>query len=303
MERGTESALAQLALAAVLWGTSFPVISVGIRAGLDPVLFVFLRFAVAAPLMLTFARAKGMKVRSTLMSTPVWALGVINSAGFLAQFIGQQYTDASVAALLVNLSVVFAAIGGAVFLGERLGVMKGTGVVLAFGGTVLITVGGSPLRMLSGQGLGEALYLFAAVTWAGYMVYAKRVSTTTEPLVLSTCVVSATAVLVLPFAAFSSSAAVPGLSSLLAVAYTAVFNTAIPFVLYQRGLSRLTVAASAVVLMLEIVVALIISVVFLGEGLSALALVGSGAIVASIFLVSGVELGRRRAKPPEASAL
>jgi drug/metabolite transporter (DMT)-like permease len=77
---------------------------------------------------------------------------------------------------------------------------------------------------------------------------------------------------------------------MFAVGFTAVFNTVIPFVLYQRGLKDLTASSSAVVLMLEIVVAILISVTFRGETFTVFAWTGALAVLASIFLVSGVEI-------------
>ena len=44
---------------------------------------------------------------------------------------------------MVNLSVVAAGIGGALFLNERFGTLKVLGILLAVAGTVLITTNGS----------------------------------------------------------------------------------------------------------------------------------------------------------------
>ncbi len=286
------TALAETALAAALWGTSFPVISLGIRGGLDPRTFLFLRFALAAPVMLGVAKALGKELMPLLRSRAIWAVGLFNAVGFLCQFVGQQYTDASVAALLVNMSVVLAAIGGVAFLGERLGGFKVAGVLLAVAGTVLITTNGDFGVVASGQGLGDALYLIAAVSWAGYILYSKKKMDEQkwDPLAAAACIVAVTAILVVPPALTAGAGRSLSADSLWAVGYTAVFNTVIPFVLYQKGLKHLTASSSAVVLMLEIVVAVLISVAFLGETLTTFAWVGGVAVLGSILLVSGVEI-------------
>jgi drug/metabolite transporter (DMT)-like permease len=286
-------ALAETAFTAVLWGTSFPVVSVGIKGGLDPRTFVFLRFAIAAPLMLFVAIALGKGVKGLLKSRAVWIVGLLNAAGFLCQFVGQQYTDASVAALLVNLSVVLAAVGAALFLEERFGGLKVAGVVLAVLGTVLITTNGDISVVTRSQALGDGLYLIAAFSWAGYIVYAKKKTDEDrwDPIAVAACIVTVTAVASLPAALTAGFGGVISTGSLGAIAYTAVFNTVIPFVLYQAGLRYLTAGTSAVVLMLEIVVAVLISVAFLGETLTILAWVGAVALLGSILLVSGLEIG------------
>jgi len=268
------------------------VVSVGIKGGLDPRTFVFLRFAVAAPLMLVVASRLGRNVRVLMRQRAVWVVGLFNAVGFLCQFLGQQYTDPSVASLLVNLSVVLAAAGGAVFLKEGLGASKAAGVLLAVLGTVLITTNGNLSVVTSSQATGDLYYLIAAFSWAGYIVYAKQKTDQEkwDPLAVSACIVTVTAIVVSPAALVAGFGAPLSAASLEAIAYTAVFNTVIPFVLYQAGLRYLSAGTSAVVLMLEIVVAVLISVAFLGDVLTALAWVGAGAILVSIVSVSGLEV-------------
>lgn len=292
MRREAGIALAETALAAALWGTSFPVISLGIKGGLDPRTFVFLRFAVAAPVMLSLAWALGREVMPLLRNRAIWVVGLFNAVGFVCQFVGQQYTGASVAALLVNMSVVLAAIGAVAFLGERLGGFKIVGIFLAVAGTFLITTNGNLGVVAGGQGLGDALYLIAAVSWAGYILYSKKKMDEQkwDPLVAAACIVAVTAILVVPPALTAGIGQPLSSESLWAVAFTAVFNTVIPFALYQQGLKYLAASSSAVILILEILVAVLISVIFLGETFTAFAWIGALALLGSIFLVSGVEI-------------
>ena len=53
---GKTAAVGETALTAVLWGTSFPIIAVGLGTGVDPVTVVFLRFGLAAPVFLARTR-------------------------------------------------------------------------------------------------------------------------------------------------------------------------------------------------------------------------------------------------------
>ena len=291
------------AVAAALWGTSFPAVSLGLEGGIDPTTFVLLRFAIAAPIMLIVAFALGRDIMGVFRTRAAWVLGLLNTVGFLCQFIGQQYTGASVAALLVNLSVVLAAAGGAVFLKERLGRVKVLGVSLAFAGTALIATGGDPGTITGGELLGDVLFLVSAASWAAYIVYAKKKTEESrlDPLTLAACIVGATVVFVLPVALLVGLKA-PGQVSLEAIGYTAVFNTAIPFVLYQQGLRYLTAASSAILLMLEIVVALFVSAAFFGETMGAVAWVGAAVVLASVLLVSGVEVDTKNLSVGETSA-
>ena len=270
-------------------------VTLGIKGGLDPRTFVFLRFAVAAPVMLGVARALGRDVMPLFRSKSLWVVGLLNAVGFVCQFVGQQYTEAAVAALLVNMSVILAATGAVVFLGERLGGYKVVGILLAVAGTILITTNGNLGTIARSQVFGDLLYLVAAVSWAGYILYSKKKMEEQEwdPLAAAACIVAITAILVVPPALTVGAGLSLSTESLWAVAFTAVFNTVIPFVLYQQGLKHLTASSSAVVLMLEIVVAVMISVILLGETFTAFAWIGALAVLCSALLVSGVEIGSK----------
>ncbi len=286
-------ALAETALAAALWGTSFPVISLGIKTGLDPWAFVFLRFAIAAPILLGVAVALGRSVTPLLKSKAIWVIGLLNAIGFLCQFVGQRYTEASVAAILVNLSVVMAAVGGVVFLGEKLGISKVAGVALALGGGAMIATNGELASIAGSEMLGYALYLVAALSWGGYILYSKKKTDETQwdPLAAAACIVAVTAILVLPPALASGSMPRLSTASVTAVIYTAVLNTVVPFALYQQGLKYLSATTSAVMLVIEILIAVLISVAFLGETLTAVGWGGALAVSTSIILVSRAEAG------------
>ncbi len=267
MERKAEVALVQTALAAILKGTSFPVTSLGLKTGLDPRTFVFLRFAIAAPLMLATSRLMGRNVVPLLRSRPIWVVGLLNATGFFCQHVGKQYTRASAAALLINLSVIFAAGGSALFLKEGFGGLKVAGVTLAIVGTGLVTTNGNLAVVGGNQLLGEGLYLMGAATWGGYIVY---------------CGLSPP----LRFAGWlgrsRGGGAYPGHNLHRGPEYCGTFHpiSARPQVSDRNSL--------AVILMLEIVVAMIASVAFLGEALTLSAWAGAAAVLVSIALVSRV---------------
>jgi drug/metabolite transporter (DMT)-like permease len=296
LDRRARIALAQTAASAAIWGTSFPVVTIGLRGGLDPGVFVFLRFAIAAPPMIIAAAALRKGLAPLIRGREVWILGTLNAVGFVSQYVGQLYTPATVAALLVNLSVVFAAAGGAIFLKEKIGVPKAVGIVLALIGTMLVTTKGDLLAFGGSQVLGDSLYLVSAVTWAGYVVYAKeRIEKMhLDPLLLAAGIVLITAILTFPVALLGGFRLPVSGPSILAVLYTALLNTAVAFVLYQQGLRYLAAGTSALVLVLEVVVALLVSAGFLGESITPLAGAGALMIVAALVAVSGLEWRQNR---------
>lgn len=93
-----------LLLVTAMWGMTFPLIHNAV-AQVDPFLFVFIRFALGAALLLplVWGALKGSHWRFICGSM---VLGIINSGAYLAQTIGLQTIDASRAAFLTGLCVV-----------------------------------------------------------------------------------------------------------------------------------------------------------------------------------------------------
>jgi len=91
----------------------------------------------------------------------------------------------------------------------------------------------------------------------------------------------------LPIAPFSAGVvfSLP-LEAWLAILFTAVLCWVIPYYLWLKGLQQLSPVTSAIVLLTEIVVAVTISTLFLGEAFTAISGVGAILIVVAILLVS-----------------
>lgn len=287
MDGARASALGEITLTAVLWGTSFPIINYGIAIGLSPTTFAFLRFAIAAPLMFVVARWLGQSVFEALKMKEVWLLGVLNGCGFLFQFLGQASTNASVASLLVNMSFLTTAVLSAAYLNERFGTGRVAGLVLALAGAVLVTTEGNLELVTRGQLLGDAFCLASAIVWGIYIVFDKQKTDEKkwDPVSVSGATVVVTAVFLAPAAALGGTNSI-GPAGWEVIGYTVVLNTVLPFILYQRSLRFISATTSAVVQMLEIVSAVAISVVFLGEVLEGAVSVGAILILVSIALVS-----------------
>ena len=72
---------------------------------------------------------------------PIVWLGVLSSGtGYTLQIIAQQYTDPTVASLLMSLEAVFAVLAGAVLLGERMTARELIGAAVMFAAIILVQI-------------------------------------------------------------------------------------------------------------------------------------------------------------------
>ncbi len=288
--RGSRGAIVATVAASLLWGSSFSVIKIGLRS-VDPYWFVFLRFAFASVVALSVVAALGKlaEVRSLLARPLVIWLGVTNAAGFIFQFKGQTMTTAGNAALLINTCMIFVAIVSRFVFRERFGPLKFLAVASGVIGALLVTTGGR-LDFASGPTIrGDLLVLVAAFLWTFFIILDKKivgghdvdVRSLTAAMVVVTAVSALPAALILGRGAFPTST-----EQLWTIPYTAVFCTVIPFFLWSHGLKYITATTSSVVMLTEVVFALALAAMLLGERLSTGGLAGSVLIMLAVLLAS-----------------
>jgi len=272
-------------LAALLWGTSFPAIDLGL-AHVHPLAFAALRFALALAVLLALAAAVGRMRPGLFASRRVIVLGLLVAGSFLSQFLAQTLTTPGKTALFVNLSVFpIAALAYAMY-GEALGRRLGPAVALAGVGAVLVATGGRLETLHGGTLAGDALALASGLFWAFFAVGAKPLFAR-EGAIETIVPVFAWALAVLAPVAVASGAPAPaGLAAWAAVGYVGFLCTAAAFALWAHGMPAVGAAASAVMLVAEIVVALAISLALGLERLSPATALGAGLVLAGVGLAS-----------------
>ena len=272
--------------AGFLWGTSFPAIRIGLQY-MDAYTFVFLRFLAASLTML----AVSVATKNLSLKFPnkrlILILGVTNGIAYLLQYVGMVYVTASVSSLFVNLSVVWVALLTPLVLRERLGWKKSLGVIVSLLGVVFMTTNLDFASITRGAIISDLLVIAAGIAWAIFIVYNKRLATGKSTVQVVTWLLLFTLLPLLPIAPYSAGilTSLP-LDAWIAIIYTAVMCWVVPYYLWLKGLKHMSPVTSAIVLLTEIVVAIVISTLFLDEVFTVIAGVGAVLIVIAIFLAS-----------------
>jgi drug/metabolite transporter (DMT)-like permease len=286
-----------VAISGVLWGSSFVVIKAGLEY-VDVVWFAFLRMLLASVLGLAGIRVlSGTPSASLLRDRSLWFLGVSSGAAFVLQNIALLYTTAGKTSLLVNLNVIGVAMLSWRVHGERFGTHGILALALGSVGLVLLTTNGDLSALATGQTLGDLLALITAVIWAFFTIISKQVVSRAGVVVshVSTLILAMTAVTLTPIALLSEPAQIARIEPFgwLLIVYTALFCTTIPYFLWNLGLTKLSATNSALILLIEILVASVGGFIFFHESLGFVAAVGAFLIVAAIILTT------RRSRLPE----
>ncbi|MGQ3410877.1 DMT family transporter [Natrinema sp. LN54] len=284
--------VAMFLLLAVLWGFSFPAISIGLES-LPPLLFAAARYDIAALLLLAAAVVRVDNWRPTARNdlAAVAGGGVFLIAGNGLLFLGQQTVPSGVAAILQGLVPVITALWAIPLLGERLSGLGTAGAAIGFLGVGLI-VQPDPGNLLAGDTAPRLLIVGQACSVALGGVLIQRAGPTLEqlPLVGWSMLVGGLVLHAVSFGAGEvPSADLVGPVSVGALLYLGVFATAIAFMIYFAILEEHGAFEAALIGYLVPIVATIAGVVLLDESIGALTVAGF------VLVAAGFGLLKRRA--------
>jgi len=159
----------------LIWGGNTVSIKIS-NQGIPPLLAATGRSIIAATLLWAYAGARGEGV--FLRGRDLWhaaVIGILFGLEFVFIYWGLAFTDVSRGIILLYTNPFWVALGAHLFLpGDRLTVLKGVGLVLAFAGVVLVF--GSRSATLGPQfWIGDLMQLAAGISWAATTLYIKRV--------------------------------------------------------------------------------------------------------------------------------
>ena len=296
MNINRRTAIAALALAGLLWGSTVPLSKLALE-WLPAGWLTVARFGIAAAVLLVAGRSK---LRAAC--TPaVFVSGAVGYGGsVLLQNVGITRTSVSHAALLIGAVPVLVAIIAAVCYRSVARPVAWAGFAVSLAGVGLVAGGHGGGATPGGDGLVLAsLVLSAAATVAQVRLLRGR-----DPVAVTALQFLAATVFAAGFAlATEGLPALPGGSAgagglgvagaLLVTAALAVGGTLVPFTLFAYGQTRVPAEVAGAFLNLEPLVGAVAGVVAFGDPAGPEQLAGGLAILAGIALSS---LPRRRAR-------
>jgi drug/metabolite transporter (DMT)-like permease len=284
------TAMLSLLLVMGIWGSAFSVTKAA-TVEMPPVLIAFLRFALAAAILLPLALLRPRQ--SPPMAARYWitvaAMGLCGFTLFQAgSNIAQTYITATQAAIIQSIIPVLTAILAALVLRERLSGLRVAGIALSLVGVLVVVLVAAPSERAHDPLLGGAIMLAAVGMWAIYTVLAKRLSGA-DLLHVTAYSTAFGALFLLPLALLESGGrALPAISVLgwLSIAYLGILSSALASLLYNRSLAELEANQAATFINLVPIVGVAVAVLFLGEPLIGWQLVGGAVTLVGVWLAT-----------------
>lgn len=277
----TSASRADLALVSVAfaWGASFVVIKGALEVA-PPHWLLFLRFAVAVMALVAFFPRAALSLTGPGIGVGL-GLGALLWASFALQTVGLVYTTPAKSAFLTATYVPMVPVLHRVLFGARFTRPITIGIGLAFTGLALLA---RPVGM-DALNLGDVLTIGCALAFALHIVVLGRAAPRMAPAPLALLQLGVVAAISLPAAlAFEAPAFAYPASFWSSVLFLGVVCSAFAFAVQTFAQRHTAPSRVALIFSLEAVFAALLSVLLMGERLTALEWLGGGLVVAGVLL-------------------
>ena len=282
----------KLLLTAFFWGGTFVAGRI-LKENVGPFSAAFLRFALAAGLLLVIVRKREGRFPRLVRSQwlPVLLLGLTGVFAYNAFFFkGLQLINAGRASLVIATSPVLIALFSAWLYADKLSPVKIAGILQSVTGAMVVISRGSLAGILQGGvGFGELMIFGCVLSWVAYSLIGKTVMQTLSPLV-ATAYAAFFGMLFLAIPAWVEG--LPGdllrynLPEWTAIVYLGVFGTVIGFVWYYEGIRQIGPLRAGLFINFVPVSAITLAFFILSEPVTISLLIGAGLVLTGVYLTN-----------------
>lgn len=258
------------------------------NTGYDPLFLALARSVIGGGLVFVWCLWRGIRLferDGTLW--PGIFVGVLFAIEFLMIFIGLDNTSVGRSALLVNTMPFWTLIAGHFLLGEKASAQKVLGLLLAFGGLLLIfsdKLGQAGRHML----FGDLMSLGGGIAWAATMIVIKRsklLDASAEKLLLYQ--LAASVVVTAAFLPFGHGVLRdPNMLATAGLLFQSVYIVAVTYVMWFWLMRRYPVSGLSSFAFLTPAFGVLFGGLFFGEPLGMTMVLSLGLIVAGLYIVN-----------------
>ncbi len=271
--------LAPWALLAVSasWGLAFVVMKDAIVRQ-DVMSFLTTRFALAVLVMLALRPQVIRLINKDLLLKGV-AAGLFLGTGYIFQTLGLARTGAAITGFVTGLYVVLTPLIAAMIFKEKISKLTWFCVFLATIGLALLSLRGWSV------GVGELLVFVSAIAFAAHIVSLSRWSSGRDAYAMTIVQLAACGVLTGSISLAQGYNRPPDAGVWAVVVFTAVFATAIAFMVQTWSQAHISSTKVAVILTMEVVFSAFFAVLIGGEKLTLQILLGGALVLTAMYLI------------------
>jgi drug/metabolite transporter (DMT)-like permease len=261
----------------VAWGLAFVVMKPAIeRQSVNN--FLFTRFVLAV-LVMILIRPQVVKLFTKDLLLRGFGAGLFLGVGYIFQTVGLANTGAAITGFVTGLYVVLTPLFAAVIFKERISKTIWFYVFVATIGLALLSVHGFSI------GYGEFLVFLSAIAFAAHITALSKWSSGRDVYAMTITQLIMCAILTGIASSIEGYSPPPDFGVWAVVIFTAVFCTAIAFIVQTWSQAHMSATKVAVILTMEVVFAAIFAIIFGGERLTLQAAIGGVLVVVAMYLI------------------
>lgn len=265
----------------LIWGSTYLAIRIAL-ADFPPFLMGAIRFLAAGLLMFAVLRWRGIPAptRRQWFNCAVSGTLLLGFGNGLVCF-AEQTVASGLAAVVVASMPLFAALAAG-FYGQWPTRIEALGLIVGFAGVIVLNFGGD----LRGSPLGAFALLVAAATWAFGSVWSRRRDMPHPAMSTAAQMLCGSVALGLVALLTGERIVAVHTDTLLAVVYLGVFGSIVGFSAYIYLLHHVRPALATSYAYVNPPVAVLVGVLFAGEAVHTLDIVGMGVILAGVATIT-----------------
>jgi drug/metabolite transporter (DMT)-like permease len=240
--------------------------------------FLFTRFTVAILAMIAIKPSVLRMITPEIIRKGLLA-GLFLGTGYVFQTLGLAIAGAAITGFITGLYVVATPVIAWIVLRQRIDRYTWGCVLIATIGLALLSLNGWSV------GYGEALVLVSAIAFGAHIVALGRWSNGLDTYAMTVVQLTGCALLTGVLAFVQGYEPPAGRSGWPVVIFTAVFATAIAFVVQTWSQAHISSTKVAVILTMEVVFAALFAVIFGGETIRLQALLGGLLVLTAMFAI------------------
>jgi drug/metabolite transporter (DMT)-like permease len=266
-----------LLLVSAAWGFAFVVMKPAIeRQSVNN--FLFTRFSMAV-LVMILIRPQVLKFFTKELLLRGFAAGFLLGGGYIFQTVGLANTGAAITGFVTGLYVVLTPLFAGLIFKERVSKNTWLYVFMATIGLALLSLKGWSI------GFGELMVFFSAIAFAAHITALSKWSAGRDVYAMTITQLTMCAAMTGVASAFEGYSAPPDSGVWAVVVFTAVFATAIAFIVQTWSQAHMSATKVAVILTMEVVFAAFFAIIFAGERLTLQAALGGILVVTAMYLI------------------
>jgi len=259
------------------WGLSFVVMKDAIqRQSVNN--FLFTRFSLAVIVMILI-RPQTIKLFNKDLLQRGGLAGIFLGLGYIAQTLGLERTGAAITGFITGLYVVLTPLIASIVLKEKITKFTWLCIAVATLGLGLLSIRGFSV------GIGEMFVLASAILFAAHIIALSKWSSGRDVYAMTVIQLTMCAILAGLASAVEGYSLPPDRGVWSVVIFTAVFATAVAFIVQTWSQAHMSATKVAVILTMEVVFAALFAILLGGERLTPQTAIGGILVVVAMYLI------------------